>query len=120
MSRATKSSSSATARCGGPASGCGPAVPSGVTRAGLFCNEDEAAQLWGLSANGLALARARGEFKGAYKVAGRRILYSRLAPALSALGLRTPADLGAFVASAGWNIDDLMRFLGVDVDMTKP
>ena len=115
MSRATKSSSSATARCGGPASGCGPAVPSGVTRAGLFCNEDEAAQLWGLSPNHLANSRARGEFKGAYKVAGRRILWSRLAPSLAALGLKDPQDLGAFCRGAGISdLAGLLKFLGAD------
>ena len=109
MSRATKSSSSATARCGGPASGCGPAVPSGVTRAGLFCNEAEAAELWGLSPNHLANSRSRGELVDAYELVGRRVLWSRLTPRLHALGIRSPEDLGRFCKGAG--IRDLAGLL---------
>ena len=67
----------------------------------LFYDEQAAAVDWGLSRGGLALARQRGELAGAFRLCGRRVLYSRLAPRLAALGLSDPAALGAFVRGAG-------------------
>lgn len=83
----------------------------------LFCTEAEAAQLWSLSEGGISLARARGEMDGTFEQVGRRVLYSTLAPRLHALGLRTPADLGAFCKGAGIrDLAGLLRFLSGDVD----
>ena len=43
------------------------------------------------------------------------MIYSRATVAPPCLGLRTPADLGAFAAAAGIeNLDALMTFLGAD------
>jgi hypothetical protein len=70
-----------------------------------------------MSPNGLALARSRDELKDAYEIVGRRVLYSRLAPRLHALGLRTPEDLGRFVKAAGVRtLDSLLEFLSADAE----
>lgn len=78
----------------------------------FFYDEDRAAPDWGLSRNGLALARQRGELEGTYEVIGRRVLYSRLAPRLHALGIRDPESLGRFIRGAGIkDIAGLVSFL---------
>lgn len=71
------------------------------THSPFFYDEEQAAPDWGLSPSGLALARQRGELPGTYEVVGRRVLYSRLAPSLHALGIRDPESLGHFVRGAG-------------------
>jgi hypothetical protein len=79
----------------------------------LFYDEPQAAVDWSLSVNGLAGARQRGELEGAYKLVGRRVLYSRIAPRLAALGLSDPAALGAFCRGAGISdLAGLMRWIG--------
>lgn len=86
----------------------------------LFYSEDEAAADWGMSASGMQLARSRGELSGIFEQVGRRVLYSRLAPRLHALGLRTPADLGAFCKGAGIrDLAGLVAFLGSDPKGTE-
>jgi len=90
-----------------PALRLGTADPSG-----LFYPEAEAALDWGVSPGGLALARSRGELEGAFVTVGRRVLYSRVAPRLGALGLRDPDALGRFCAGAGiCDFEGLMYFL---------
>ena len=92
--------------------GGGPAASGGST---FFYGEPEAARDWNMSPGGLSLARSRGELEGAYEIVGRRVLYSRIAPRLHALGLRTPEDLGRFVEAAGVrNLNSLLEFLGAD------
>lgn len=81
----------------------------------FFYGEDEAAADWNMSPGGLRQARQRGELEGAYVVCGRRVLYSRLAPRLAALGLNEPARLAAFCRELGiGSLDKLLSFLGMD------
>ncbi len=78
----------------------------------FFDSEEQAAAAWGVSPNGLALARQRGELEGAYVAVGRRVLYSRLAPVLRALGITGPEQLGAFANGIGiTDVAGLIQFL---------
>jgi hypothetical protein len=66
-----------------------------------------------MSPGGLALARSRGEVDSLFETVGRRVIYSRAAVRLHALGLRTPADLGAFCRGCGISdLAGLIEFLG--------
>jgi hypothetical protein len=96
-----------------PATRPGRAAAASPESTGLFYGETEAAADWDMSPGGLALARSRGELTGVYETVGRRVLYSRLAPRLHALGLRTPEDLGRFCQGAGIrDLAGLIEFLG--------
>jgi hypothetical protein len=91
-----------------------PGSGSPAARAGsLFYSEHEAADDLDMSETGLGLARSRGECTGMYMYVGRRVLWSRAAVRLRALGLDSPEALGRFVKAAGIkDLDGLIRWLG--------
>jgi hypothetical protein len=81
----------------------------------LFIDEAEAARLLGLSVNGLRLARQRGEVDGFYVTIGRRVMFCGPALRLRALGIASPAEIGALARGAGiHDLAGLLAFLGGD------
>jgi hypothetical protein len=78
-------------------------------------SQAEAAADLGMSENGLGLARQRREVDGLYMNVGRRVLWSRTAIRLHALGIDSPEALGRFVAAAGIkDLANLLRWLNND------
>ncbi len=81
----------------------------------LFCSQAEAATKLGMSAGGLALARQRGEVEGLYVTVGRRVLWSRPAIRLRALGITTPEQIGQVCRGLGIrDLAGLLRWLSAD------
>jgi hypothetical protein len=88
-----------------------PVVPRGPTTT-LFYSQAEAADDLGMSEGGLSLARQRREVDGLYTTIGRRVLWSRPAIQLRALGLSDPSALGRFCKALGvCSMADLLDFL---------
>ena len=121
MARATPTAPQTAASSGGRATTRGPAGTSaaaGVGAIALFAdNEAQAALDWSMSPNALGEARRRRDpaLENAFVMVGSRVLYSRLVPRLRALGIKTPADLGAFCAGAGIrDLAGLVSFFGLD------
>lgn len=84
-----------------------------ATPSPLFCSAGEAATTLGLSEGGLALARQRREVDGLYVAVGRRVLWSRPAIRLRALGITTPEQIGRLCRGLGvGDLEGLLEFLG--------
>jgi hypothetical protein len=120
-SRAPKTSSPSAAPCGGrrraPCPGRAAAAAGVGGPALFFDNEAQAGPTWNMSPNALGEARRRHDpaLDGAFVTIGSRVLYSRLVPRLRALGIKTPAELGAFCAGAGIrDLAGLVKFFGLD------
>ena len=81
----------------------------------FFDRLEDAAPAWGLSPGGLTLAKQRGELPRAYVQIGRSVKFSKVAPALAALGLSEPEALGRFIAAAGIRtLAELMEFMSTE------
>jgi hypothetical protein len=68
-----------------------------------------------MSPGGLGLARERREVDGLYTVVGRRVLWSRPAIRLRALGITTPEQIGQLCRGLGIReLAGLLRWLSAD------
>jgi hypothetical protein len=96
-------------------------APRGPATATLFYSQAEAAADLGMSANGLGLARQRREVDGLYTTIGRRVLWSRPAIRLCALGITTPEQIGQLCRGLGIrDLPGLLRWLGDGDESEKP
>ena len=86
----------------------------------LFYSQAEAAADLGMSEGGLGLARQRREVDGLHTTIGRRVLWSRPAIRLRALGVTTPEQIGQLCRGLGIrDLAGLLAWLAGDSGWTQ-